>query len=47
VNKLRGRLSDIGWLLVIVWGAPIAIALLGLPIAGAVAIVHAVLKRLL
>jgi hypothetical protein len=46
VTSLRAGLSDIGWLLLVVWALPIVIVVLGLPLAAAVAAIHAVLSRI-
>ena len=46
MRPLSSILSDLAWLLVIVWALPLAILLLGLPIAGVIAAVHAIVKLL-
>jgi len=46
MNRLRTVLSDLAWLLLIVWGLPLAILVLGLPIVGVIAFVRAIFKLL-
>jgi hypothetical protein len=36
----RSVLSDIGWLFLVVWALPIVLLVLGLPFAGAIALIH-------
>src|SRR5207253_3113051 len=40
MNRLRPVLSDVAWLLLIVWALPLAILVLGLPIVGVIAFVR-------
>jgi hypothetical protein len=44
--RLGSVLPDIAWLLTIVWALPLAILVLGLPIVGLVALVHAIARFL-
>ena len=44
MRPLGSILSDFAWLLLIVWALPLAILLLGLPIAAVIAALHAIVK---
>lgn len=46
MSKMRAGLSDIGWLLFVVWAFPVVVVLLGLPVVAVVRIIHAVLSRI-